>query len=140
VSNQSKYIRVNEADVSRGITGVYGGSGAISVSHYFRAEAVAAPMLLATYRLPPGSSEGLHTHSSSDRECGALDEFYFILCGTGELTIDQSSIIVGAGDYIYVPGGVSRGIANRSLDTDLHVHIVAVPSRSQLAIQLPVRR
>jgi oxalate decarboxylase/phosphoglucose isomerase-like protein (cupin superfamily) len=130
VFKESQYIRVNEAGVSQGITGIYGGTGTISVSRYFRADGVAAPMLLATYRLPPGSSEGLHTHSSVDRECGALDEFYFIVSGTGELTIDHSSIIVGAGDYIYVPGGVSRGIANRSLDTDLHIHIVAVPSRS----------
>jgi oxalate decarboxylase/phosphoglucose isomerase-like protein (cupin superfamily) len=129
VCKENRYFRVNEAGVSRGITGIYGGSGTIAVSRYFRAEAVAAPMLLATYRLPPGSSEGLHTHSSVDRECGALDEFYFIISGKGELTIDQSSISVVAGDYIYIPGGVSRGIANRSLDTDLHVHIVAVPSR-----------
>ena len=137
MANNTAVIRTSEADESRSIRGLYGGTGPVSVAQYFREEGVAHPVLLATYRIPPGASEGLHTHGKDDASCGELDEFYFILAGNGELTVDASKISVCTGDYVFVPSGIRRGIANTAVDVELHVHIVAIPPRRSGVLEQP---
>jgi quercetin dioxygenase-like cupin family protein len=85
-------------------------------------------VLLATYRLRPGCSEGLHTHGLDDAQCGTFNGFCYIVSGCGELTIGDRIVPVSNGDYVYIASGVSRGIANTSAEEDLRVHIVAIPA------------
>lgn len=124
------YVLINEANASKSVAGVYGGQGSVEVGTYFRREGYAAPVLLATYRLRPSCSEGLHTHGLDDAQCGTLNEFYYIVSGSGEMTIGDRIVPVSKGDYVYIPSGVSRAIANASGDEDLRVHIVAIPAKS----------
>jgi mannose-6-phosphate isomerase-like protein (cupin superfamily) len=86
-----------------------------------------APILLAVYRIPPGASEGAHSHHRDDDNLGALDEIYYVVSGRGHMIIDGQRVPVATGDCIFAPTGVPHGIENTSTDTDLKVHIVAAP-------------
>ena len=51
---------------------------------------------LAEELLPPGKSVSPHHHE-------VLEEVYYILEGTGEMTVGDETREVGAGDAIYIP-------------------------------------
>ncbi len=53
---------------------------------------------LAEARLPLGAATQPHYHKQSE-------EFYFILEGAGEMTLDGESRLVGPGDAILIPAG-----------------------------------
>ena len=121
------YQCVHDSAVSVDIAGLYGGNGTIEVSRLFRKEGLLAPILLAVYRIPPGASEGVHNHLHGDDNLGALDEIYYVVSGRGDMIIDGRRVPVTTGECVFVPPGVPHGIENTSTDTDLKVHIVAVP-------------
>jgi mannose-6-phosphate isomerase-like protein (cupin superfamily) len=56
--------------------------------------------------LPPGTSVGLHTHTSSE------EEFYLVLAGTGEMTRNGDVFPVRAGDLIRNPPAGSHSLRN----------------------------
>jgi hypothetical protein len=66
----------------------------------FRKEKFAHPALLLTYSIPPGASEGVHTHSSSDTKEGSFDEFYYIISGSSEMQIADQRIPATACDPV----------------------------------------
>lgn len=103
---------------------VHGGKGAIDITCLFREKD--GPALLLIYDLPPGASEGMHTHEVGDPEEGSYDEFYYILSGSGEMQISDETIPMHAGDHILVPNGVAHGIENTSSREHLRVHLVAL--------------
>jgi mannose-6-phosphate isomerase-like protein (cupin superfamily) len=105
---------------------LHGGKGIIDVKCAFREEKVAEPALLLTYSIPPGASEGVHTHSRGDETEGSYDEFYYIVCGSGEMQIADKRIAVKDGDHIFVPNDVAHGIENTSENTILKVYLVAM--------------
>jgi mannose-6-phosphate isomerase-like protein (cupin superfamily) len=121
------YQCVHESAVSVDIASLYGGSGTIEVSRFFRSEGFLTPTLLAVYRIPPGASEGVHAHHHGDDNLGALDETYYVVSGQGHMIIDGRRVPVATGECIFVPAGVPHGIENTSTDTDLKIHIVAAP-------------
>ena len=56
---------------------------------WFRFDGAAAPANFMIYDLPPGTSEGVHTHFLDDRNKeGSFDEYYYIISGTGQMEID----------------------------------------------------
>ena len=55
-----------------------------------------------------GVSEGDHTHGDNR----PLEEFYYFLEGTGEMTIGEEIIPVNINDAVMVPPGVDHGIRN----------------------------
>ena len=71
------------------------------------------------YLLPPGSSIGYHRHD-------VMEEVYYILKGTGRMTVDDVTFDVKAGDAASVILHGSHGLYNNS-DEDLEVLSVAVP-------------
>jgi len=105
---------------------VHDGKGIIDVKCVFRDEKVAEPALLLTYSIPPGASEGVHTHSRGDQNEGSFDEFYYIISGSGEMQIADKRIPVTAGDHIFVANEVAHGIENTAQSTLLKVHLVAM--------------
>jgi oxalate decarboxylase/phosphoglucose isomerase-like protein (cupin superfamily) len=104
---------------------VYNGKGAIDIRFFFRAAGHPLPALLLTYNIPPGASEGVHTHRPGDRDVGSFDEFYYILEGEGEMQVAGETLAVAAGDHVFMPNGVAHGIENTSTKL-LKVYIVAV--------------
>lgn len=125
MANPIKYLRESERDHSIPTPHVYGGKGTIDIGYYFRPEGLAAPALLLTYLLPPGASEGVHQHAPGN-ETGSYDEFYYVVSGSGEMSIDGEPLRVSAGDYVFVPNGVPHGIANTSETDPLKVHLTAL--------------
>jgi mannose-6-phosphate isomerase-like protein (cupin superfamily) len=101
------------------------GHGTIEVKFYFEPERPARPALFLQYDIPPGASEGVHTHGP-DRAEGAWDEFYYIASGTGRMNIDGTERPVAPGDSIHTPLGVAHGIENTSRDDRLRVFLVAI--------------
>src|SRR5262249_45336663 len=106
--------------------GVHEGKGAIDIKFFFRDEGSPKPALLLIYNIPPGASEGVHTHNVGDQKNGSFDEFYYILSGRGEMEIDGKKVAVAAGDHIFTPNGVSHGIENTAAEGDLRVYLVAM--------------
>jgi mannose-6-phosphate isomerase-like protein (cupin superfamily) len=64
---------------------------------------------LAEEVLPPGRAVAPHHH----RE---LEEIYYILSGTGLMTVGDESFDVGTGDAIYVPRGHRHTLENTGAD------------------------
>lgn len=122
------YTYRNDPDHERVIhyPGVHEGKGAIDIKFFFRDDRAPKPALLLIYNIPPGASEGVHTHNVGDAKMGSFDEFYYILSGTGEMTIDGKKVPVTAGDHLFTPNGVSHGIENTAPSGDLKVYLVAM--------------
>jgi quercetin dioxygenase-like cupin family protein len=104
---------------------LHGGQGLIEVKYFFEPERPSRPVLLIQYDVPPGASEGVHTHAPGSTE-GAWDEYYYIVSGAGEMTIDGRALAVKAGDHIHAPLGTPHGIANRSGPDPLRVLLTAI--------------
>jgi oxalate decarboxylase/phosphoglucose isomerase-like protein (cupin superfamily) len=90
------------------------GKGVIDVKFFFRQGKFAKPALLLTYAIPPGASEGVHTHRPGDTKMGSFDEFYYIISGNGEMQIAGNRIPVAAGDHVFTPNEVAHAIENTS--------------------------
>lgn len=71
-----------------------------------------APANFLIYDIPPGASEGVHTHNLTDPKLGAFDEYYYIIEGRGTMSIDGESVMVVEGDHIHTPLDVAHGIEN----------------------------
>ncbi len=83
-----------------------GGTGAVTIQHYFsQAEFQAGIRLCAKLTLPPGASIGTHQH---DHE----DEVYLILSGTGILSDGATETRVTAGEAILTGRGGSHAVRN----------------------------
>ena len=116
----------DQVNVIRRYPHVHEGKGAIDVKFFFRGEKAAEPALFLIYTIPPGASEGVHVHKPGDAELGSFDEFYYIICGSGEMEIEGERVPVKAGDHVLTPNGVSHGIENTSADGDLKVYLLAM--------------
>jgi len=106
--------------------GLHEGKGAIDIKFFFRDDGSPKPALLLLYTIPPGASEGVHTHKPGDAKLGSFDEFYYILSGSGEMQIDGAKVPVKAGDHVFTPNGIAHGIENTSSESDLRVYLVAM--------------
>jgi mannose-6-phosphate isomerase-like protein (cupin superfamily) len=105
---------------------VHEGDGTIEIKRFFGADKVSEPAILLLYNIPPGASEGVHTHNIGDTMEGSFDEFYYILSGSGEMHIAGETLRVKAGDHIFTPNGIGHGIKNTSTEENLKVYLVAM--------------
>lgn len=55
-----------------------------------------------------------------------MEEIYFVMSGTGEMTVGDESRRVVYGDAVWVPAGVSHSLLNSGEDT-LFILVVASP-------------
>jgi mannose-6-phosphate isomerase-like protein (cupin superfamily) len=106
-------------------TVMHGGAAPIGVK-FFRFDEAPQPSLLITYLIPPGASEGVHTHRRGDRALGGYEEFYYVLEGAGVMQIDGQELPVAAGDHVFVPLGVAHGVRNASPRETLKIFLTAV--------------
>ena len=104
---------------------VHGGLGQIDVRFFFEPERPGRPALFLQYVIPPGASEGVHTHGAGRPE-GAWDEYYYIASGTGRMRIGAEDVSVTAGEAIHTPLGTPHGIENTHPGEPLTVFLVAI--------------
>lgn len=105
---------------------IHDGRGAIEVKSFFRHDDAPNPAILLIYNIPPGASEGVHSHGIAETKDGSFDEFYYVIAGRGEMKIADQVVPVQPGDHIFTPSGVAHGIENTSPDSYLKVYVVAV--------------
>ena len=84
---------------------VKGGKGPYDSTHIFTADECDKTSLFAVNTLPPGSSIGVHPHTTEG-------EAYVILQGRATVTEDGQDYLLGPGDAEYCTGGHTHGIAN----------------------------
>ncbi len=83
-----------------------GGTGSVTLEHWFRPSDFGAPVRLCTrMTLEPGASIGEHAHP-------AEDEVYLILSGTGRIREAGQWVPVGPGDAILTGRGGSHAVEN----------------------------
>lgn len=75
---------------------------------------------LAEETLPPGKSVTPHHHQ-------VLEEIYYILSGSGVMTIGDESQAVSAGDAIYIPKHHQHTLTNTG-DEDMTILLVCGPA------------
>ena len=71
--------------------------------------------------IPPGSTIGLHQHGNDE-------ELYFILEGTGQMTVDGELRRVGPGDVIFNQPHGTHGLENDST-SDLRILVFGVAAK-----------
>lgn len=83
---------------------------------------------LAEEVLPPGATVGRHHHL-------ATEEIYYILRGTGAMTINDETRTVNAGDAVYIPRQHTHTLINTGAD-DMILLLVCGPAYT-IADHLP---
>ena len=100
-----------EADVMDS-PAIHEGDGVITRRRFFRG-ATRLPVSVEIWELPPGASEGSHSHDGDD----TLEEFYYFIAGQGVMWMDGEELPVGPGDAVMVPPGVDHGFRNTGGET-----------------------
>ncbi|MEY4249650.1 MAG: hypothetical protein RJA87_1283 [Pseudomonadota bacterium] len=114
---------LREADVIEDRPNLYGGDGTIS-ARYFRFNNTPAPANFVIFDIPPGASEGVHTHPHIGPN--AFDEYYYVMDGEGEMTLDGTCVLIRAGDHIHAPPGVAHGVRNSLSDKSLRIFLTYI--------------
>lgn len=117
------YRILHEADVIQNLSNLYGGDGTIS-ARYFRFDQSPDPANFVVFDIPPGASEGVHTHPETG--ANAFDEYYYVMDGEGEMTIDKDTVPIRAGDHIHAPLGVAHGVRNSLADKSLRIFLTYI--------------
>ncbi|MCP3732738.1 cupin domain-containing protein [Sphingomonas sp. MG17] len=126
VSRKPTYAKMSEADGMREIVGLHDGSGTSKI-RFFGFDGAPAPAHFIIYDLPPGASEGTHTHYLDDRNKeGSFDEYYYIISGQGRMEIDGEQVPVVKGDHVHTPLEVSHGIENTHATEHLRVFLTFI--------------
>ncbi|MBB2893173.1 cupin domain-containing protein [Flexivirga oryzae] len=81
------------------------------------------PVAVQTWHLPPGASEGMHTH---DPAADPLEELYVVIAGTGRMRVDDTVYDVSAGDSVVAASGSAHDLVNTG-DDELRVLVVWGP-------------
>ena len=120
------FAKEPEADGMVEIAGIHGGKGK-GKAKWFRFDGASAPANFMIYDLPPGASEGVHTHFLDDRNReGSYDEYYYIVAGSGQMEIDGEIVSVTRGDHVHTPLEVAHGIENTHPTDNLRVFLTFI--------------
>jgi mannose-6-phosphate isomerase-like protein (cupin superfamily) len=88
-------------------TAIHDGEGTIVRRMFFRQQSQLG-VRFDVWELPPGASEGSHTHGGER----PLEEIYYVLQGHGLMRIAGEEVLIGPGDAILVPPDVDHGLVN----------------------------
>jgi len=91
---------------------IHDGQGTIVRRLFFR-EQSQLPIRFDIWELPPGASEGDHTHAGDD----ALEEIYYVMQGQGRLRVEGEDVSLAPGVAVLVPPGVDHGLYNTGAET-----------------------
>ena len=98
----------HDATDPRSSARIHDGSGEIAIRRLFR-DQLTLPIHAEVWELPPGASEGDHAHAGSDPSDN-WEELYYVLSGTGTITIDGAEHPLAPGDAVLVPADVDHGL------------------------------
>jgi len=98
---QEGYILEREKDIAVNEKGPHDGGGE-SIAYSFFSRINDFKLVFRKRTLKPGSSIGYHLQEK--------DEIYYIVSGTGEMTINGKSFPVSAGDAVLTRPGNSHGL------------------------------
>ena len=101
------YVVEHDADVARTEPGTHKGGGSTTGYSFF----ARTPDLKLVFRkraLKPGSAIGYHLQKE--------DEIYYVLSGTGEMTIDGKAFTVTPGTAVLTRPGSSHGLKQTGAD------------------------
>ena len=98
--------QTEETDINK-VERIHDGDGLIKRRNLFGSSSHLT-VDIERWELDEGVSEGDHVHSDNR----PLEEFYYFLQGTGEMTIEEEIIPVSINDAVMVPPGVDHGIRN----------------------------
>lgn len=115
----------SEAEAETAPIRLYEGDGLITV-HRYRFAGESQPANFVVYDMPPGSSEGIHTHGHRADQPGAFDEYYYVIEGHGEMIIAGQTIAIGPGDHVHAPMGVAHGVRNPNSDAKLRIFLTFI--------------
>ncbi len=87
---------------------LHGGNGPMQIE-WHHLESSRLPVAVQTWELPPGGSEGMHTHERSDQP---LDELYLVLAGTARMHVDVEVHDLGPGDSVLAAAGTDHDLVN----------------------------
>jgi oxalate decarboxylase/phosphoglucose isomerase-like protein (cupin superfamily) len=113
---------IREQTVLRECSSMYGAPGPVGVAYYDFGTAP-APAAFVVYDLPPGTGEGVHTHRIGEPPPGPFDEYYYVIAGEGEMTVDGKSVPLRAGDMLRIPPGIAHGLFNTGPEQSLRVFL-----------------
>lgn len=120
------FTKERELDGMVEIDGIHQGKGK-GKAKLFRFNGAPWPAHFMIYDLPPGASEGVHTHFLDDRNGeGAFDEYYYIISGEGQMEVGSVIVPVAKGDHIHTPLEVAHGIENTHPTNDLRVFLTFI--------------
>lgn len=95
------YMVQRDAEVARREPGTHGGGGT-TTGYSFFADAADLRLVFRKRALHPGSAIGYHLQKE--------DEIYYVLSGTGEMTMNGRTFAVGPGTAILTRPGASHGL------------------------------
>ena len=98
----------HEATDLRTSTPIHDGLGSIEVRRLFR-DRLTLPIHAQVWELPPGATEGDHTHAGTN-PADNYEELYYVLSGTGTMTINGVERPLEPGDSALVPVDVDHGL------------------------------
>lgn len=108
------------------ITGIHEGKGK-GYAKFFEFGRASTPSYMMIYDLPPGASEGVHTHFLDNRNNeGSFDEYYYVISGRGQMEVDGEIVPVVRGDHIHTPLEVAHGIENTHPTKNLRVFLTYI--------------
>jgi mannose-6-phosphate isomerase-like protein (cupin superfamily) len=108
------YVLERAAEIAEPAPGPHDGLGQTTGSRFF-GSVTGVPFAFTRRALHPGSSIGIHEQHE--------DEIYFVVSGTGRMTIDGDSFDVRAGDAVLTRPGSTHGLIQSGGD-DLVIIIV----------------
>ncbi len=91
---------------------LHGGNGSIRMQWHFL-DTSRLPVAVQTWELPPGVTEGAHTHNPDEQP---LDEIYLVLSGTGRMHVDDETYTIAAGDSVLASAGTTHDLVNTGPD------------------------
>lgn len=97
---------------------LHGGTGLTQMQWYFL-ERSQLPVAVQMWELPPGGSEGMHTHSDDK----PLEELYLVIEGSASMRVDGDTTDLGPGDAVLAPVGSDHDLRNTG-DGTLKVVVV----------------
>lgn len=97
-----------EATDPRVASPIHGGVGEIVRRRLFASQ-LTLPILAQVWELAPGTSEGDHTHPGDD-PTDNWEELYYVLSGSGTMTIDGAPHEIAEGDAVLLPTDIDHGL------------------------------
>lgn len=86
---------------------LHAGSSPATIQWYFH-DRTRLPVAVQSWTLPPGGSEGPHTHGEDE----PLEELYIVTAGTATMRLDGTEHQLGPGDALLAPPGTEHDVRN----------------------------